>query len=144
MMKRLIDKPTYPLVTIATVALLALFLTVAGCAPATPWRPTPPQASMKPPASSHPVWDMWGNRYPELCRHHTYRTPVEIVHERMPDDDRGNWRIGAYWAPGVRGPKAVLGVDISISDRMTQQQILLHERCHHIMWELTGSADWHR
>lgn len=141
MMKRLIDRPTYLLVSIATVALLALFLVVAGCSPA-----TPTATAGYPATPDHPLYDFQGNRYPELCRRHTPRTYYQIIYdERMPDDERtGARRIGAYWAPGLKGQFAVLGVDRSVRDRMTQQQILLHERCHHIMWELTGSADWHR
>lgn len=150
MIKRLIDNPTYPVVMISIILLGALFLSVAGCAPAPPYIPLgTPTASAAPPSPpaprNHPVWDMWGHRYPELCRQAKSNALVTVVIERMPDDEKtGIPRLGAYWAPGVRGPVAVLGIDSSISDKMTQFQILLHERCHHIMWELTGSADWHR
>lgn len=134
-----IARPSIPVVMIAIILLGALFL-AASCSP-------PPSQSLKMRAEErveHPKYDLWGNRYPELCRRATPTLPVVIVHEPMPDDERtGAMRLGAYWAPGVRGTRAVLGIDSSISDNVTQAHILLHERCHHIMWEYTGDAAWH-
>ena len=92
---------------------------------------------------SHPYYDLWGNRYPELCRR---AEPVAPYLTRRVDTGHaldGRKRIGAFWKPGLVHHLSVIAVDVSIRDKVTQLEVLRHERCHLIMWEQTGNADWH-
>lgn len=129
LLRRFIVNPNRPILFIAFLMLGALLITVAG-------------------AQQHPRVDLWGNVYPELCRTKAPLGAYEVRNmefHREPDD-RGRptiLRLGAYWKPGLMGPSHVIGVNALIRDKVTHDAIVLHERCHLIMWERTGSADWH-
>ena len=93
--------------------------------------------------SSHPLYDLWGNKYPELCRTAVPGAPFLVWQVDTGYADDGRKRIGAFWKPGLVNRLSVVAVDPTIRDKMTQQEVLRHERCHLIMWEQTGNADWH-
>lgn len=130
-LNHIIINPNKPLLLVAFILLGALFVTVARSQP-----------------QPHPLADPWGNVYPELCRTKVPLQPYEVKNMtfKLEPDRQGRptiVRYGAYWKPGLMGPSHVIGVNALIRDKMTHDAIVLHERCHLIMWEQTGSADWH-
>lgn len=93
--------------------------------------------------SDHPFFDLWGNAYPPRCRNAP--DPPDIIYKVAPlgHTADGAKRLGGYWIPGLRGQWPLVIIDDSIRDKETQLQVMLHERCHHIMWFYTGNPNWH-